>query len=99
MKLRFIPFFVKNCFDVGMNILRNLILYRFPINEKCMDILLNFTQNGNDSMRNNAIDMTKYLYKKEKYQEFIEVKLFLSTMSISTENILLEICFERFINI
>jgi symplekin len=60
--------------NFGMNILYNLIIYRIPIREKCLDILINLIQNENNFIRNNAIDIVKNLYEKNQFKQLIEVK-------------------------
>jgi hypothetical protein len=57
-----------------MKILRNLILHRIPIREKSFNILLNLTQNENNSIRINAIYLTKILYQRKEFKQEIEVK-------------------------
>jgi hypothetical protein len=59
-----------------MKILRNLILHRIPIREKSFNILLNLTQNENNSIRTNAIYLTKILYQRKEFKQEIEVKFY-----------------------
>ncbi len=82
-----------------MNILRNLIFQRIPIREKCLNILLNLTQNENNSIRNHAIYIAKNLYAKEELKASIEVKFIFELDRILWRDWLLEICFESFTDI
>ncbi len=70
----YIDLFLKDCSDFGMKILRNFILYRIPIREKSLNILLNLTQNKHNSIRNNAINFAKILYEKNGFKQEIDVK-------------------------
>lgn len=63
----------KNCFQLGMNILRSLIFRQTAIREKCLDILLQFTHYENISIRNNAIHIIENLHEKEEFKQSIEV--------------------------
>jgi len=83
--------------NFGMDILHNLIFYRIPIREKCLDILINLTQNEKNFIRNNAICMTKNLYEKQEFKQLIEVKFILELYRIF--KFFLEICFKSFTDI
>ena len=56
-----------------MNTLRDLILRRINMREKCLDILLDFTHNENVLVRNNSIRIAKNGHEKEEFKQPIEV--------------------------
>jgi len=87
--------------NFGMNILYNLIIYRIPIREKCLDILINLIQNENNFIRNNAIDIMKNLYEKNQFKQLIEVKFcFANYVEFYSKIVLcLGICFKSFTDV
>lgn len=60
--------------NIGMNILNTLLVYRIPIQEKCLNILFNIINNENKLIRNNTINLLKNLHKKNQLKKLIEVR-------------------------
>lgn len=90
--------FVKNYYEIGMNVLYHLISYRIVLRDTCLERLLRLTGNKHHAIRNRAVDVTKELYHKGKCKESIEVNFLLFRMisALIESVLLLEICLQVF---